>query len=165
MRQQGVVFSDTLLARNGVGISVPFEDPSGNLLSLIEVQIVDVPRFEGFRIYNCGVNVTKMEDALNFYETTLGFKEWSKNYLPAAMPLKHVQDDSFAFMIHYKNGLKPSANKRGRNAQFSLVLEVNDPDAIKEYFASGGIEYEDQEDHLVCRDPSGNYVEILFKSD
>jgi len=79
LRKSGVVLYDTLLRRNGVGISIPFQDPSGNVLSMIEVQIREIERFDGVRIYNTGVTISDMDAAIEFYERILGFEEWSRN--------------------------------------------------------------------------------------
>ncbi len=74
LKEKGVIFYDSLLSRNGVGVGIPFKDPFGNVLNLIEVQIREVPLFAGLQIYNSGVTISNMEMAVEFYERLLGFE-------------------------------------------------------------------------------------------
>lgn len=159
MRSKGVVLKDSLLSRNGVGISIPFIDPSGNVLSLMEVQVRPISPFEGLTIYNTGVTISDMESAIAFYEGVLGFKEWSRNYLPDALPLKHG-DGSFAFMIHYKKGLSDNRMKYPADAQMVIVIETQDLSLAATYFEEKDINFIRMNDRLVIRDPEGNNLEI-----
>jgi catechol 2,3-dioxygenase-like lactoylglutathione lyase family enzyme len=164
LRKSGVTFYDMLLARNGVGISIPFADPFGNVISLIEVQIREVPPFPEPRIYNTGVTIPDMEAATLFYRDLLGFQEWSRDYLPQALPLKHT-DGSFAFMIHSKPGLHDNRVRYPDQCQMIIILESEDlqktmmalqPSEIPlTYVNHGGMEY------LTLSDPSGNVLEVV----
>ncbi len=162
-RDQGVVLHDSLLSRNGVGISIPFEDPSGNVFTSIEVQIRPIEAFEGLQIYNTGVTISDMDAATHFYKNILGYEEWSRNYLPAALPLKH-SDGSFAFMIHYKEGLKKNTSSYGKHSQIVLLMETDDLDPVKSKLEKENISFTSKNDRIVCRDPEGNYVEISTNS-
>ncbi len=163
LRSQNVPFYDSLLARNGVGISIPFKDPSGNAINLMEVQVRPVPLFEGVKIYNCGVTVPDMDTAIDFYVGLLGFNEWSRNYLPAALPLKHG-DNSFAFMIHYKEGITKSSVDYGEQPHFSLILETESLEKAKQFLSDEAIEFFEKESKIIARDPFGNYFEIIPSS-
>ncbi|MEO1050999.1 MAG: VOC family protein [Bacteroidota bacterium] len=162
-REQGIPFFDSLLQRNGVGISIPFEDPSGNVLNLIEVQIRQVPTFQGLKIYNTGVTISNMETATQFYEDILGFEEWSRAYLPAALPLKHA-DGSFAFMIHCKEGLTDSQRDYGTSPQMVLMFSTSDMATIKRHLQNNEVVFKDLTDSIICQDPAGNFIEIIETS-
>jgi len=159
-RSSGIRLIDTLLSRNGVGIAIPIQDPSGNILHLIEVQVMDVSAFEGFRIYNSGVTVNNMEKAEAFYKGILGFQDWSRNYLPQALPLKH-QDGGFAFMLHQQEGLLPYSSEYGANKQQVLVFEVPDLNQLKPHFENKRISYHEKNGILIVRDPEGNHLNFL----
>ena len=152
---------DSLLARNGVGIAIPFEDYAGNVLSFIEVQIYDPGPINNIRVYNCGVTISDMDKASDFYLDILGFQEWSRNYLPAALPLKH-NDGSFAFMIHAEKGLKPNESEYGNSPRKILTLSTLNLAIATEYLANEGVTILDESSNglLICRDPEGNIIEI-----
>jgi catechol 2,3-dioxygenase-like lactoylglutathione lyase family enzyme len=162
-RDWNIKVHDLELERNGVGIAIPFEDPSGNVLHLIEVQIRDVPPFEGLRLYNSGMSVSSMSKAMDFYENILGFKEWSRNYLPKALPLMH-QDGTFAFMIHNDTSLNKNSAEYGIYPQITLLLIVPDLIKYQNYLTSRDIVFFKREDFIVVRDPEGNLIEILQKA-
>lgn len=155
----GVTLYDSLLSRNGVGISIPFEDPFGNVLNIIEVQIQEVPRFNSLRVYNSGVTIKDMDAAVEFYERILGFEEWSRDYLPEALPLKH-SDGSFAFMLHYEEGLKKNLTVYEGNSQIVFMMQTSDPEKLKTVFNKKKIPYEVKGRKIICQDPEGNYIEI-----
>ena len=163
LRSKGVNFLEGHLQRNGVGISIPFTDPSGNLLSLMEVQIREVPEFKGFQIYNTGITSSNMDKAMSFYEGLLGFKEWSRDYLPQAMPLKH-EDGSFAFMLHYKPNLESRKRELGRDSEINLLFSTTDLTKTKEHLLDKGIQIISAEDQsLAFTDPFGNVCELIEK--
>jgi len=163
LRENGVKLYDSLLSRNGVGISIPFEDPFGNVMTIIEVQIREVEAFEGVRIYNTGVTIANMDAATQFYEGLLGFEEWSRNYLPDALPLKH-SDGSFAFMIHYKDGLKNNANAYGQNSQIVLMMSVPNLGGLRSLLESREIQFDLKKDRLIVQDQERNFIEIRKNS-
>ncbi|WP_420317350.1 VOC family protein [Ekhidna sp.] len=159
LRSRNVSLYDTLLQRNGVGISIPFKDPSGHVLSLIEVQIRKIPAFEGYKVYNTGVTISDMEKVSAFYLDILGFDEWSRNYLPEALPLKHT-DGTFAFMIHQKGNLKRNPLEYG-DAQMVLLFETSNLNDTREYLKEQGVLFKEIGDKVICKDPEGNAIEIF----
>lgn len=160
LRGVGVELYDTLLARNGVGISIPFQDPFGNVLHLIEVQVFDGGPVSEPSIYNAGVTVSDMDKAIAFYEGVMGFEEWSKNYLPAALPLKHA-DGSFAFMIHYQKNLKSSGQPYLKAPGMLLQFEVEDLENAGTWLEQSQITVHESKEKLFCQDPEGNWLEIM----
>ncbi|MEQ9402409.1 MAG: VOC family protein [Cyclobacteriaceae bacterium] len=159
LREKNIDFYDTLLARNGVGIAIPFKDPSDNVLSLMEVQVREVSEFAGLRIYNTGVTVNSIENAFAFYGNILGFEEWSRNYLPDALPLKH-KDGSFAFMLHRKPALTRATIDHGRHPHIALILESADLEQVKSWLAQQKVSFKVVESRIIVIDPEGNTVEI-----
>ncbi len=159
LRDKNVKIYDKLLERNGVGIAIPFEDNSGNVLGLMEVQVFDVGRFSGLKVYNCGVTISDMDKALGFYRDFLGFKEWSRNYLPAAIPLKNV-DSSFAFMIHYEKGRNDNTSGYGDFPQMRLMFSVIDLEQAEAYFMQKGHKVYKLKDFILLQDPFGNWIEV-----
>ncbi len=159
MRKLKVKFHDLELVRNGVGIAIPFEDPSGNIIHIIEVQIKEVPEFEGLRVYNSGVSVKELSKAIDFYETTLGFGEWSRDFLPNALPLKH-KDGSFAFMLHHKNSLVSNSSKYGSTPSMSLVFNTLNISEFESYLNIKNIHFEKIKNTLILYDLEGNSHEI-----
>ena len=159
-RKKNILFYDTLLKRNGVGISIPFQDPSRNVMHLIEVQIRPSQPFNGVKIYNTGVTVSNMSAAVTFYEEVLGFEEWSRNYLPDALPLKH-KDGSFAFMIHYREGLEMASSTYGESPQLSILMETNDLTVLEKWLNRKEVSYTQMNKSILLKDPEGNFVEIL----
>ncbi|MCE7992181.1 MAG: VOC family protein [Roseivirga sp.] len=164
LREAGIRVEETQLQRNGVGISIPFRDASGNLLSLMEVQIRPVAPFTGFKVYNSGITTSDMEKAIAFYEHKLGFKEWSGDYLPAALPLKH-SDNSFAFMLHEKPGLERLELRYGVDSNLNLVFSISDLSLVKNHLNTLGIKVHPSisSDGLVFEDPFGNHCEVIRK--
>lgn len=160
LRKKGVQFYDSLLVRNGVGISIPFQDPFGNVLSLIEVQVVSTPPFQRLQVYNMGVTLSEFQKAISFYKDVLGFQEWTRNYLPNALPMKH-RDGSFAFMLHFKKDLRPSKQRHHGAPGMILQLSCKDLSRAKTYLQSCQIPLELSDHSLICRDPQGNWVEII----
>ncbi len=159
-RDRHVYLYDTLLARNGVGISIPLRDPFGNVINLIEVQVFDRGPVHEPTIYNAGVTISDMDKAIAFYEGVLGFEEWSRNYLPAALPLKHA-DGSFAFMIHYQKDIKTTNQSYLLSPGMSLQFEVENLDGARAYLEQAGINVLGNHEKLFCQDPEGNWLEIV----
>lgn len=159
-RESGINVCDSLLSRNGVGIDIPVLDPAGNIVNLIEVQISDIPEFKGYRVYNSGAVVNNMIEAENFYKGYLGFLDWSRNYLPDALPLKH-KDESFAFMLHQKNELVNNTAPYGTCPQIVFVFSVSNFDQTLKYFKQNNIPFAKFEKSLILKDKEGNYSEII----
>ncbi len=162
-RKSGIQLYDTLLSRNGIGIHIPMSDPSGNLLHMMEVQVREMADFEGFRLYNSGTTTNNMASAEEFYTQQLGFEDWSRDYLPDALPLKH-QDQTFAFMLHQNKSLVSSTYEYGTSPGVVLILETKDIKAITLYLDSNNISFSVQNDTVLITDNSNNVIEIIQKS-
>lgn len=164
LRNAGVTIEALHLQRNGVGISIPFKDPAGNLLSLMEVQMRSVAPFEGFKIYNAGITTSAMDKAIAFYVGELSFAEWSRDYLPAAMPLKH-SDESFAFMLHEKPGLKSLKKGYSRDSDINLIFSTKSLKALNDRFLESNINTRPAKAPagLMFTDPFGNHLEVIEK--
>jgi catechol-2,3-dioxygenase len=160
LRRAKIHIFDTLLSRNGVGISIPFQDPSGNVLSLMEVQVYDPGKIEGFQVYNSGITISNMDSAIHFYQKIMGFEDWSRNYLPQALPLKN-REGTFAFMIHYRKGLLKNDAEYNVHPQITLILKTNDLEEAKVHLEQSNIQVVKRSDHLICRDFEGNWLEIV----
>lgn len=159
-RNEGHQLYDTMLSRNGVGIHIPISDPSGNLLHLMEVQVRKIPKFEGFRLYNSGSTLNDMPAAEIFYKKHLGFEDWSRDYLPDALPLRH-SDGSFAFMLHENKELSLSTYQYGTSPGVVLMLEANNLEDLVSYLNEQNIKYEKQEDMVLIKDSNQNIIEII----
>lgn len=162
LREKGIEFHEPYLSKNGVGIAIPFKDPFGNVLSLMEVQVRDIPEFEEPRVYNAGVTILDMDSAIGFYTSKLGFQEWSRNYLPDALPLKHTEG-SFAFMIHYKEGLIPSSIDYPQETQTILVFETPDLANTKAELIRKGVTviHSKSDKQFAIADLEGNVLEVI----
>ncbi len=163
LRASGVHLIEDQLQRNGVGISIPFRDPFGNLLSLMEVQVRDVPLFEGFKIYNTGITSGNMEEAMDFYIGKLGFLEWSRDYLPQALPLKH-SDNSFAFMLHYKPDLSHHDREFTKDSEINLLFSTRDLNKAVANSKARKLKFiKEAADWAAFKDPFGNICELIEK--
>lgn len=140
-RVKGVKMDDSSLQRNGVGIHINFEDPSGNKLSLMEVQIFDAPEVKEPQIYNVGISTNDVEGAEVFYTKKMGFEVFSRNYLPKALPLKH-SDNSFAFMIHKNEEIAASpAVSYPDESQIVFLFESKDLEKTRDELTKRGIDF------------------------
>ncbi|MEP1033286.1 VOC family protein [Ekhidna sp.] len=159
-RESKVKIYDTLLSRNGIGIHIPITDPSGNLLHLMEVQIGKQPNFNGFRLYNSGMTINNMKEAEGFYKQQFGLLDWSRDYLPDALPLKH-SDGSFAFMLHQDNNLLPSTLEFGTSPGVVLMLQTVDISAYAKFLNSIDRKYLMKEGRILVRDTNENTIEVV----
>ncbi len=162
LREMGVPVLDSLLRRNGVGISIPFSDPTGNVLNMMEVQARELPQFAGIKVYNSGVTISDMVAARNFYQEILGFESWSERYLPDALPLKH-KDGSFAFMVHYKPSLLRNETAHGVSPGVHLILSTPDLERARDYLKSKEVIVQQKGPLLICKDPEGNILEVIVE--
>ena len=128
----------------------------------MEVQIRPVPAFENFKIYNTGITSSDMDKAISFYEQKLGFEEWSRDYLPQAMPLKH-SDGSFAFMLHYKPNLRSRERELGKDSEINLLFSTSDLPAVVKVLQSKGISIIKHDGITAFKDPFGNICELIEK--
>ena len=160
LKEKGVQFYDNELERNGVGVAIPFRDPFGNKLWLMEVQIIEVTQFKEPVIYNFGNQVTDIEESENFYLDILGFKALTRKYLPNALPLGHG-DHSFAFMLHPTVGLKTSDVEYPDECQIMLMFYTTNLSSMGNKLRINGIPIlVETNESIVFKDPAGNIIEV-----
>lgn len=121
--------------RVGVGYAAKFVDPFGNVVSLLEQTIQTPTPFEEPFVYNYGFTFGDMAAARAFFADGLGFIVRSEEYLPPALPLGH-DDGSFAFMLHYREGLAPIAPARNQFGGAVVIFEAENIDAATELVAA-----------------------------
>lgn len=125
MKSLNVRFAEKHPRKEGVGNAISIVDPFGRSISLMHQTIVKVEPFQEPRLYNFGFTVPEMESARRFYTEVLGFQVRSEKYLPLDLPLGH-SDKSFAFMLHYRAGIRPiEANPKQGTAFNTVVFETD----------------------------------------
>ena len=130
LKAKGVKFAETEKRTEGVGQAISIVDPFGRAISLMHQTIVKVEPFPEPKIYNFGYTVPDMQVAREFYSRTLGFVVRSEKYLPLDLPLGHA-DKTFAFMLHYRPGTQPVADRAAKAAPFTvLVYETENLDGV-----------------------------------
>ncbi|MBI4749662.1 MAG: VOC family protein [Acidobacteria bacterium] len=125
MKSLKVQFAEKHPRKEGVGNAISIVDPFGRSISLMHQTIVKVEPFQEPRLYNFGFTVPEMESARRFYTEVLGFQVRSEKYLPLDLPLGH-SDKSFAFMLHYRAGIRPVEYKPKQGAAFNTVVFETD---------------------------------------
>lgn len=125
MKSLKVQFAEKHPRKEGVGTAISIVDPVGRSISLMHQTIVKVEPFQEPRLYNFGFTVPEMEPARRFYTEVLGFQVRSEKYLPLDLPLGH-SDKSFAFMLHYRPGIRPVAYKPHQGAALNTVVFETD---------------------------------------
>jgi catechol 2,3-dioxygenase-like lactoylglutathione lyase family enzyme len=121
-----------------VGDAIYIKDPFGRLISLMHQTVVKVEPFKEPRLYNFGFLIPDMEVGRDFYSNKLGFVVRSEKYLPNDLPLGNG-DKSFAFMLHYRQGVTPVKGDDPEGTPFNtLIFEADDlPAAVKTLEARG----------------------------
>ena len=168
MRSLGVEFAEKEKRKEGVGNAISILDPFGRRISLMHQTIVYVEPFKEPKLYNFGFLVPDMAAARDFYSKTLGFVVRSEKYLPLDLPLGH-EDNSFAFMLHYRPGVQSVKSKYPKDAAFNtLVFETNNLKAAVIELKKKGVRFlddkprrGDQGKSLAFEDPFGNVSELL----
>lgn len=125
MKSLKVQFAEKHPRKEGVGNAISIVDPFGRSISLMHQTIVKVEPFQEPRLYNFGFTVPEMESARRFYTQVLGFQVRSEKYLPLDLPLGHL-DKSFAFMLHYRPGIRSVAYKPHQGAALNTVVFETD---------------------------------------
>lgn len=162
MKSLGVEFVDKERRKEGVGFAISIRDPFGRSISMMHQTIVKVEPFKEPRIYNFGYKVPDMQSARDFYAGRLGFVERSEKYLPLDMPLGHA-DNSFAFMLHYRQGVKSVKSAYPKAAPLNLIVFETDNlrqmvSAMKE---SGVRVLSAESGQVIFEDPFGNISELI----
>ena len=168
MEALGVEFGEKERRKEAVGNAIFIKDPFGRLISLMHQTVVKVEPFKEPKIYNFGFLVPDMRAGRDFYSNRLGFVVRSERYLPLDLPLGH-EDQSFAFMLHYRPGVTPVKSDYPRAAAFNtLVFETHSlPAAVAELTArgvkilTGKPRKSARGSYVAFEDPFGNVSELL----
>ncbi len=108
--------------RFALGWSLRVRDPAGNPLNLLTLESRPMDADEPPRLFNFGVNGRTMDSAEALF-VDLGFKVFSRDYLPTTLPLE--RRGVAAVVLH---GL-PRTEERGLSAS-ALLMEVQEVDDI-----------------------------------
>jgi predicted enzyme related to lactoylglutathione lyase len=168
MRSRGVEFAETEKRKEGVGFAIYIRDPFGRRISLMHQTIVKVEPFQEPKIYNYGFAIPDMGVGRDFYSNKLGFVVRSERYLPLDLPLGH-KDKSFAFMLHYRPGIKPIKSSYPSPAPFyTIVFETDSLEAAIAELKKRGVKILSRRpqqgaegNYVAFEDPFGNVSELL----
>jgi predicted enzyme related to lactoylglutathione lyase len=168
MKSLGVEFAENEKRKEGVGFAISIRDPFGRSISLMHQTIVKVEPFKEPKLYNFGYGIPDMNEAREFYCNKLGFVARSEKYLPLDLPLGH-QDKTFAFMLHYRPGIKAITSSYPDAAPFNLIVyETDDLEKAITALKKSGVKILSERpqksaggDVVVFEDPFGNVSELL----
>lgn len=146
---------------NGVGHSAPFRDPFGNIISLLEQDKFPVPRFVEPKIYNLGLYLPDIEIAKAFYLDILGFEVRTLDYLPAVLPLNHI-DQSLAIILHNKP-IQPVELPSLEVTQTNILLKTDNLKAFKTFLMQQNVEIIENAENagFAFKDVFGNILEVI----
>ena len=153
--------SETKLTE-GVGYSLPFEDPFGNTISLLQQTSREPAPFTEPKIYNMGIYVRDVEESTRFYTTRLPFIALSQKYLPRDLPLGHA-DRSFGFMLHVHRSTH--VNPEPGDVQKVLLFATPDLAAARVELTRRGVELVEGRGRLAFRDNDGIVHEVVEAKD
>ncbi len=138
LRDEGITFSHDPPIPYGqntqgepLGVTTWIEDPSGNVVSLLEQHRSPDSSFTGVRIYNLGFYIpgSQIDAGLRFC-SVLGFTPLTSIYAHN-YPMQDAAG-TFAFMLHGREEPTPlSRAAYPDHAQFLLVFSTNDLDATQ----------------------------------
>lgn len=162
MKSQGVEFAEKDRRKEGVGYAQSIRDPFGRSISMMHQTIVKVEPFKEPKLYNFGYTISDMAAARDFYAGKLGFKVRSEKYLPLDLPLGH-SDKTFAFMLHYRPGIKPVKNPYPEASPFNtVVFETDDLRRAVSMLKESGVKIlSSDSSHVVFEDPFGIASELI----
>ena len=153
LKSKGVNLGNAMKQKEGVGYAISFEDPFGTPLSVMHVTIVKQAYFTEPKIYNYGVLLTDMDKGREFFKQ-LGFVERSKKYLPLDMPLGHP-DKSFAFMLHYRDGVQNIQYNTSNDEHLVIMFQVNDIEEAISKMKQAGVSFVQQK---IQENPLGRWI-------
>lgn len=148
---------------SAVGRFATFLDPGGHRFNVKQLDRAPAG-LAGPRLYNVGISVFDMDDAIEFYEGVLGFDVRTKDYYP---PVVVFQDAGPAyFILSDKTVTAPSTST---DSYFTgLAFETTDiEDAMRELAAKGVVFVDETPElagdvlHATFRDPFGNVHELI----
>ena len=150
-----------------IGPNMPIIDPSGNILYVVQLnsQKDPLPRT---RVLNYGITVPKMAEARKFYEGLLGFKVYSEEFYPPAIP--YLPAGVLQVVLH-ESATAASPPPPPDSAQMNLILEVEDLAAARRDLEARGGKVRAAEDavgalgrHAELLDPCGNVHLLVERS-
>jgi catechol 2,3-dioxygenase-like lactoylglutathione lyase family enzyme len=127
--QHNVALADAGPRMEGVGVALTLRDPFGTLISMMQLTPSAARSIEEPRVYNTGLMIPSMADERELF-AALGFAELSARFLPIDMPLG-FPDRRFAFMLHYRDGLKASSARSPDDTPMVLVLATKNLDDLR----------------------------------
>ncbi len=168
MKSLGVPFAEPERRKEGVGFAISILDPFGRHISMMHQTIVKVEPFKEPRLYNFGYAIPDMAIARDFYAVKLGFMVRSEKYLPLDLPLGHT-DKTFAFMLHYRLGIKSVKSRFPKESPFNMVVyETTNLQTSVSEFKKSGMKILNESPHrslqgdtIFFEDPFGNVSELL----
>ncbi|HWA32750.1 MAG TPA: VOC family protein [Cyclobacteriaceae bacterium] len=127
LKSKGVNFGSYVKRKEGVGYAIYFDDPFQTRISMMHETVQNNPEFKEPRLYNFGFLVPDMTAARDFFVSKLGFVVRSEKYLPLDLPLGHA-DKTFAFMIHYREGVEPIHYNAPDNQHVVVMFQTDSLD-------------------------------------
>lgn len=154
---------DDAIQRNAIGHHLVISDPSGNVIHLMELD-KQYGTVENTKLFNVGINVTNLDDAIEFYEAKLGLKVMTHKYWPPILPLNC---NGMEIVLHKSDKVAPLEYPGSTGAY--LILEVPDIEKAMAELKSKGqsFEYDNVINHApvgkytALRDPFGNVIELI----
>lgn len=157
LKSKGVSFLLDEPMTVGVGIAQKFRDPFGNVHSLLEHQITDVPAFEEPRIYNVGYYLPALQPARDFYVEKLDFGILTMKYYPPVIPLKH-RDGSLAVVLHERPDLRLGKYDYQKDSQTIVLFETENLDATMERLRAHSVALLHDKPQI---SPQGRYIAFI----
>jgi catechol 2,3-dioxygenase-like lactoylglutathione lyase family enzyme len=173
LKARGVVFMQDPPEPYGVndqgvplGLATKFEDPSGNVLSMVEQQRDPEEAFDGIRVYNAGYYLPDVEVGRAFYCGKLGFKSLTESYYPN-IPVGRGDGPQY-FMLHENEQARPVERAYPDEAQLVMVFTTGDLVAAMAALQAHGVVFLDEQPregadgrYVAFRGPFGNVSELV----
>jgi catechol 2,3-dioxygenase-like lactoylglutathione lyase family enzyme len=169
LRARGVRFVQDQKRAEGVGFSLHYYDPFGNVFSLLEQTLSKTAPFAEPKLYNYGYYISDLPKQEDFF-LKMGFVERTKKYLPGDMPLYHA-DKSFGFMLHLNREQwgNRDFSKKGTPAA-RLLFQSDDLEKLALWGKQNGFSNVKKQNGnaspgaLFWNDSFGNTIEIVLKA-
>lgn len=170
-RQAGVTFHDDQPQPISIGRAAAFDDPSGNVLHVLEIE--GRPAKQAPQVFNLSLNVADIDRAIDIYCHELGFEIFSLGYFPPTVPLR--RRGGIPLVIHEEprpadasaagNAGRP--RERGEHGEHGdcaagirVIFEVRDAAATLDRLVARGAWRMASRGDLLFRDPAGIVHEI-----
>ena len=146
---------------SAVGRFATFLDPGGHRFNIKQL---DEPGDGGPRLYNVGISVADMDEAVAFYEGVLGFDVQTKDYYPPVVVFEPA--GPAYFILSDKTVTAPSHATDGYFT--GMAFETADIARTMRVLAAKGVVFTSQTPdrtdnvlHATFRDPFGNVHELI----